>query len=91
LVAATVAITAEADLDQADLEVQAAALEPAQMETALDQLLNLNIQNMVQLDTDFQEAMDTLHRGVVVVVVALVVEELMQAVTKLAGKVVEAG
>jgi hypothetical protein len=61
------------------------------METALDQLLNLNIQNMVQLDTDFQEAMDTLHRGVVVVVVALVVEELMQAVAKLAGKVVEAG
>jgi hypothetical protein len=88
LVAATVAIIAVADLDQADLEVQAVAQEPAQMETALDQLLNLNIQNMVQLDTDFQEAMDTLHRGVVVVVVALVVEELMQAVTKLAGKVV---
>jgi hypothetical protein len=86
-----VAITAAADLVQADLGVQAVAQAPAQMETALDQLINLNIQNMVQSDTGFQVATDILHRGVVVAVVALVVEELMQAVARLVDKVVEAG
>jgi hypothetical protein len=91
LVVATAAITRAVDQARAAPVDQAVAQAQALGVTALDQLINLNIQNMVQSDTGFQVATDILHRGVVVAVVALVVEELMQAVARLVDKVVEAG